>query len=198
MKQRVLKTDAEREAFIAAYARRGYPVTIDYLRQCKVRAYFDKSNIIAGYVVNAQPPFRYLGWVPADKRPAIALYDQQDRLVEIACIFNHTGNVSTLTASLYLRAILDALLTGRDLVVGGGFSRVIYAIQSQILPHLVYNGPTETFGKVQRCWIYYGTRKEVVFLFVPKLLRNLWQYLRGRQPDYLAEARRKSASRPRR
>ena len=63
---RILSSPSELESFASMFASHGgKAVDFTYLRLATVRAFFRGDQLMAGYVLNARAPFRYLSWASA-------------------------------------------------------------------------------------------------------------------------------------
>ena len=190
MQAKILTSAADLEVFAHRFGKRGNPVALDYLRRAQVRAFFDsRGNMFAGYVLNLTDPLRYIDWVPEVSRGHLPMLAKHRQLGELTCIwiYGREGRVSS--ERIYLNAVCDALRSRASFVLGGTLSSVVYGIQSQLLPRIVYSGPTTHFGEPRHCWIYGATRNELRRRLAVSLVPHLVKGFAGR-PDYLAKARR--------
>ena len=159
MKTRIINSEDELTAFAERFRNRGNAVEMDYLKASQVRAFFNKDgNMFAGYVLNLKRPLRYEGWIPQHLRSKIGLFSSTVKVCELTCIWiaGREGRVSS--EIIYLYSVIDALLSGAQYTLGGTLSAVVFGIQTQSLPQILYSGYTEYFGIRQQCWIYGASR----------------------------------------
>jgi hypothetical protein len=147
--------------------------------------------MFAGYAVNQSPPLRYVEWIPESARASAPVISTHERLCEITCIWINGKRGRVSSELIYLHSVIDALWTGADFVLGGTLSSVVYGIQSQSLPRLLYRGPTPYFGRGRVCWIYGGARRDLIRHVATTFPVALVRGLLGK-PKYLAEARRRA------
>jgi hypothetical protein len=192
MKTQILKDDVSLREFAERFQQRGNPVSLEYLRRCQVRAFYDSAGrMFAGYALNQSRPLRYVEWIPEAERARVSVKSSEARIAELTCIwiYGRQGRISS--ELVYLHSVVDALLCGADYVLGGTLSAVVYGIQSQSIPELLYSGPTDYFGKPKRCWVYGASRwvlaKQLVKVFPAALARGLVG-----KPTYLGVARRRA------
>ena len=192
MRSQILTHATDLQVFARRFGKRGNPVALDYLRRAQVRAFFDaRGNMFAGYALNLTHPLRYIDWVPEVSRGHLPVLAKHRQLGELTCIwiYGREGRISS--ERIYLRAVCDALRSRTEFVLGGTLSSVVYGIQSQLLPRIVYSGPTTHFGEPRHCWIYGATRNELRWRVAVSLVPHLVKGFAGR-PDYLAIARRRA------
>ena len=87
--------------------------------------------------------------------------------------------------------VADALASGAAFTLGGTIHSVVYGIQSQALPRLLYTGPPACFPERPRCWVYGASRRQLPGWFACRFPRDYVRALLGR-PTYLCAARRRA------
>ena len=192
MKSKVLTDEQALLYFAQRFKERGNDVQLDYLRQSKVRAFFDaQGNMFAGYACNQQRPLRYEEWIPGEERTAIPLFGSRKKLSELTCIWiaGKQGRISS--ELIYLRSVIDALASGADFILGGTLSPVVFGIQTQSLPAMVYSGYTGFFGTRKQCWVYGASRWVLIAKVLTMFPFNLIKGMLGRS-SYLARAKSKA------
>jgi hypothetical protein len=207
MKTRILRDDTELLEFARRFGARGNPVAIEYLRRARPRAFFDRRGAMtAGYVLNRSFPLRYMEWIPRRRRSGLSPALREARCCELTCIWIERKGARCLSERVYARAVLDALLSGADYALGGTLNGIVYGMQSQVFPDLLYAGPTDYFGRQQACWVYGASRRvllaRLLFFFPVQLVRGLSgrsRYLgralqRARSAGYATPPRPTSAS----
>jgi hypothetical protein len=189
MRSRILRTETELEQFAGEFQARGNAVSLEYLRQSQVRAFFSgKGKMVAGYVRNTERPLRYEGWIPEEYRSGIPLLSSGRKLCELTCIWiaGREGKISS--EKVYLYSVIDAILSGADYVLGGTLSAVVFGIQTQSLPDLLYSGTTEYFGTPRQCWVYCASRGALIGKLMTVFPYNMVMSALGK-PVYLNRAR---------
>jgi hypothetical protein len=189
MRSRILKVDGDLETFAAKFKQRGNDVSLAYLRQSRVRAFLNvQGEMIAGYAFNTVRPLRYEGWISEQNRETIAVFASKKKLCELTCIWISKREGKISSELIYLYAVIDALLTGATYILGGTLSSVVFGIQTQSLPRILYFGITDYFGKSQKCWVYCATRREVLTKIVSSFAYSIFMGLLGKNV-YLGKAR---------
>lgn len=163
-------------------------ISVAYLQHADVHI-FTRPNApnrwVAGYAINTQAPFRYLGVLPGTsgsdvlRRHSLAL----EHLVEITLLIR-ARDIDWLSGErelYYLQSILDALLTGRRVVLGGSVKEAHRQTQMKILDQPLYDGYLDIAGSPTRGWLYYATRWGVVRNVFRHLLSALWAYIKPGQ-----------------
>ena len=192
MKTRILREDYELAEFGRRFAKRGNPVTLEYLRRSRVRGFFDKRGILfAGYALNRSWPLRYLDWIPKAEQTKLPLDVTPGKCCEITCIWIHARPGRLSSEVVYLQSVLDALASGAAFTLGGTIHSVVYGIQSQALPRLLYTGPPACFPERPRCWVYGASRRQLLGWLGCRFPRDYVRALLGR-PTYLSTARRRA------
>jgi hypothetical protein len=146
MRFRWLKDSATLTEYRRAFASRGGDsVSMEYLENAKVRAVFQGSKMVGGYVLNSKQPFRYTDGVPlGEKRDA--LVSRCANAVEITCIWMDPDMRALGRDWVYGRMISDALFVQKRWVIGGSCIPRVAKIQKQVIPHTIYHGPLELPG----------------------------------------------------
>ena len=194
MRSQILTHATDLQVFARRFGKRGNPVALDYLRRAQVRAFFDaRGNMFAGYALNLTHPLRYIDWVPEVSRGHLPVLAKHRHLGELTCIWIYGREGRMSSERIYLHAVCDAIRSRAGFVLGGTLSSVVYGIQSQLLPRIVYSGPTTHFGEPRHCWIYGATRNELRRRVAVSLVPHLVKGFAGRS-DYLAIARRRARS----
>lgn len=158
--------------------RSGNTVAMEYLQRGRVRGFYNsEGRLVSGYVVNARAPFRYRDWVPAERQGELSFLDENEpHFCEWTCIYFDESISKVQRAFIYLRGIVDLLLTGKRYLLGGAVHRPIMMQQTAVLDRPLYSGPTTLVGK-STAYLYYGTRISTIRQFVPTVAN----YVVGRQ-----------------
>jgi hypothetical protein len=190
MKSRILSDDRDLAYFAERFKERGNDVQLNYLKQSQIRAFFDaQGTMFAGYARNIRRPLRYEMWIPEKQRGAIPLLRSRKHLCELTCIWIAGKQGSISSEIIYLYSVIDALLSGADFILGGTLSPVVFGIQTQSLPSMLYSGHTDYFGKRKKCWIYGASRRLLCIKLITLFPINIIKGMFGRS-SYLARAKR--------
>jgi hypothetical protein len=194
MKTRILTDDVELVQFAKRFEARGNPVALEYLRRARPRAFFDASGtMVAGYVLNRSSPLRYVEWIPVERRAIVAPAVVDGRCCELTCIWIERKGTRTLSERVYACAVLDAVRSGADYALGGTLNSIVYGIQSQVFPDVLYAGPTDYFGRRQSCWVYGASRRVLLWRLLFFLPAQFVRALLGRS-RYLGRAVKRARS----
>lgn len=194
IKTRILECDSEVQTFAKRFAKRGNPVSLEYLRQSQVRAFFDSSGkMFAGFALNQTKPLRYVEWIPESSRGQVPLINESSSLSELTCIWIYGREGRMSSELVYFYTLIDALRSGTAFTLGGTLSKIVYGIQSQALPRLLYEGTTEYFGTPRHCWIYGADRRQLFLSIAVRIPRSVFNSLTGRA-NYLGIARQRVRS----
>lgn len=157
LKTRILSTSLELRCFRARYrALASVPVDLDYLREGRVRGFFDRrGRMLGGYVLNAGPRLRYLAALPAGTALPDGLVPEQ--MCEVTCIWFDRAMGTAARLSAYGVVLWDLLRHGRRHVVGGSFVPKVARIQRLGLPHGIFEGTARVGGHASWASVYYGT-----------------------------------------
>lgn len=147
--------------------------------------------MFAGYARNLERPLRYEQWIPEKARGSIPLLRSNKRLCELTCIWIAEKQGTISSEIIYLYSVIDALRSGATFILGGTLSPVVYGIQTQSLPIMLYCGPTDYFGTQKKCWIYGASRTLLFTKLVTAFPLNMMKGMLGRS-SYLAEARNRA------
>jgi hypothetical protein len=189
MKSRILREDGELQRFAEKFKARGNEVSLEYLRQSQVRAFYSgQGEMVAGYSCNQVRPLRYEEWVPEEFRKGIAVFSSPKKLCELTCIWIASREGRLSSEMVYLYSVIDALMSGGGYVLGGTLSAVAFGIQSQSLPRLLYRGYTDYFGTRKQCWVYCASRGELLKKMVTLFPYGMVMGAFGK-PVYLSRAR---------
>ena len=189
MRSRILTTVAELEQFAQQFSSRGNAVSLDYLRYAQVRAFFNaQGTMAAGYARNCYRPLRYEGWIPECHRSSIAVLSSEKKLCELTCIWIAESEGKLSSEKVYLYSVIDALRSGAEYVLGGTLSAVVFGIQTQSLPNLLYSGYTDFFATKKHCWVYGASRGELFRKIMTFFPYNMMMSAMGK-PVYLNRAR---------
>ncbi len=189
MKTRILKTEEDLNTFARRFRQRGNPVSPEYLQQCQVRGFFTEEGVMfAGYALNLARPLRYEQWIPAENRAVVSMLADRKKVCELTCIWIYGNKGRSSSERIYLKAVMDALLSGAQFVLGGTVSPVVFGIQTQTLSRLLYTGHTDYFGKRQACWVYGASRSMLIGSVLSSFPAALIRKSFGRS-NYLAKAR---------
>jgi hypothetical protein len=160
MKNRILTMGSELELFREKFNEKSVnPLPLGFLQQARVYGLFKNDVMVAGYTINVQAPYRYLGWIPeGSKKESIhRQYFHRDRAVEIASLWM---TKEKLTANeyriIYAHLIWSALKTGRNYIFAGTSISKIATRYRSIFHHVVYQGPLN-FSMPTEGEIYYST-----------------------------------------
>lgn len=172
----ILRGAAELSVFRTKFeSRSGNAVDLDYLSRCRVRGFYDRSSeLVAGYVVNTVPPFRYVSFVPEDRRPELTfLYDNFDRFAEGTCVWVDPARIASAhRVQVYLTVVYDFLRTGRKYFLGGTFHHRLMRQQTVLLDNELYHGASGIPGKSE-VYLFYGTRFKSIWNIVAYTARQL-------------------------
>jgi hypothetical protein len=189
MKSKILKNECELRIFAEKFKDRANDVSLSYLIDSKVRAYFDsKGEMVAGYASNLKRPLRYELWIPVEKRAQIPLFTSKNKLCELTCIWISSREGRISSEMIYLHSVIDALCSGAKYILGGTLSAAVFGIQTQSLPHLLYKGDTHFFGTSRQCWVYYASRWELIYKIMPAFTYSIFMGALGKNV-YLGKAR---------
>ncbi len=163
---------------------------MSYLRQAQVRAFFSsEGEMIAGYAVNLQRPLRYEEWIPEASRGSLPVLSSNLRLGEMTVTWIYEKPEPFFSERVYIRAFVDAIVSGAQFVIGGILVPKVYGIHIQCLPQVIYIGETHYFGKPEPCWIYGAPRSVMLGKLLTAAPLELFGKLLGR-PSYRDKARR--------
>jgi hypothetical protein len=181
MKRKILMTDSELDQFRAGFSvKNTTPLSSNYCRQAVVVGYFDDDAIVGGYILNSTAPYRYWEWLPEAARPSHAL----TRIVaqpatEITAIWMDKNRIDRFgRIALYSRLALDVIRHGRTYILGGSLYTKVAGIQKEVLPRIVFSGPTGLQGQPIG-EIYYARKTQFVGRFVMCFLRDLGRAVAG-------------------
>lgn len=162
-KSKLISTREELNRFIAFnQANQGAPVSMEYLTNAKVRVFFEKERpdrYLAGYAVNACPPFRYLSVMSTEesKMHLDAHQIRESDIVEITMIVKKRSYRWSWLERLvyYSRSVVDAKATGRPIIFGGTVSPKLKQWMMQVLPQIFFSGEANFFGMKKNMWLFY-------------------------------------------
>lgn len=155
----------------------GGKISDEYLAQGQVRAFYNRKNeMVAGYIINSTPNFRYIDYIPEADRTHLAIDIQNDKIMEITCIWIKKEKLERgQRHAIYLQLIQDCLATDTDYVLGGSVVEKIRDLQQSVLRHALWEGMST---KSQYQWVYFGKRIELLPLFLKKAAEVTFQLLR--------------------
>jgi hypothetical protein len=189
MKSKILKNECELRIFAEKFKERANDVSLSYLVNSKVRAYFDsKGEMVAGYACNVKRLLRYELWIPEEKRGQIPLFTFKNKLCELTCIWISSREGRISSEMIYLHSVIDALCSGAEYILGGTLSAAVFGIQTQSLPNLLYEGGTHYFGTSRQCWVYYASRWELLYNIMTAFPYSIIMGVLGKNV-YLGKAR---------
>jgi hypothetical protein len=190
MVSRILSGNDDYSTFRTKFMERGNSVTLEYLRNSRVRGFFEADGtMVAGYAINTRRPLRYEEWIPAPSLEKIPKFTMNKDLCEITCIWIAGKNGRITSQLIYLRSVIDALGSGAAYILGGTVRSAVFGIQTQSLPEILYDGFTTYFGEPRRCWIYGASRSTLIGRLLTAFPAALIAGLAG-APNYLSKARK--------
>ena len=172
----------------------GASVTEHYIKQAVIRIFVrpnDPDRWVASYAINSNRDFRYLSVLLHEKVADLLRQHNinQGDLVEITllCRDRHSSWTPAEREYYYRMSILDALRTGKRIILGGTIEKKLLGVQMEVLNHPLYAGPMDLFGKPASGWLYYAPRLEVVWNCLVRAVRAFLRTLGkpgafGRQP----------------
>jgi hypothetical protein len=110
LRVRRARTDAEVLACATAYrSASGYEVSREYLRRASVYVALKGGEVVGGFVLNTQPPFRTVLRLPEAEQARLAPHFPKEDTVELACVWlapavRGPGQSATLWAALVWHA----------------------------------------------------------------------------------------------
>jgi len=160
MKKLLIKTDSELQNFRDKFnSFSPNPVALTYLQQSSVYGCYLRNELVAGYTVNTQAPFRYIDWLPEGsiRENILKKYYVDNKTAECCCLWISKTQVTKFQRNfIYMFLMYDLLKTGRHYIFGGTTASKVGAYHSQALNHTVYKGPL-TLPKRPEGQIYYTT-----------------------------------------
>ncbi|AQG78549.1 hypothetical protein [Spirosoma montaniterrae] len=169
LKSRLLRSD-EHARFVAFNkTNSGAPIPAGYLDRATIRIFYranDPDRWVAAYVVNTTVDFRYLSVLELEKKTDLLAQHRlrESDLVEITllCRDRSLDWPAIDREWYYLNSIIDALRTGRRVVLGGTTREDLRQAQMQILDSLLHEGELNMFGQTKSGWLFYATRTRVL------------------------------------
>jgi|GEM_PF-2116139 len=140
------------------------------------------GELVGGYVVRWQPPFRYLGFIP-EGAPLLQTFFPDDT-IESTHNWMRRGIPKAARALWVLTLFWDALTSRKKHFLGGTCERRIRDYHMSVLPNLLYEGPAALNDeKFPEAWVYTGSLRTAL----PRVPRAMWKKP-GRRRDKAARA----------
>ncbi len=175
---KILVTNEDRNQYRSLYEKSsGGNISDDYLNSSTVRAFYNsQGEMVAGYMLNKKPNFRYLLYIPENEMRKISLSPQSDSIAEITCIWMTRKKLRPLQRYfIYTQVIIDSLNCGADFILGGSVVEKVKNIQFNILNQPLWEG-ISTQSQYQ--WVYYGKRDEILGNYCKELGRECRRILK--------------------
>ncbi len=181
-----LKTAEGRAAFARKFAERTQTPLPDWLLSTvDVIGFQDGDDLIGGYLVKAQAPFRYIDMLPAPYRdtPHVRLFLSDSEAVELICMWLDHGRMTPFRRTrIYLDAVFTAIGYRRRWMLAGSVSERVASLQKNGFRQMVYCGPT-TFPGQPYGEIYAARPYELILNFPRAFLGDMIGKARKRRRD---------------
>ncbi|MBO0948989.1 hypothetical protein [Fibrella forsythiae] len=182
------------QAYKALYENRGHTqLPWRYVLHCRVRlltrtAPDGRIELRAGYCINSgRVPFRYVGLAiltPSERRQLLTAFGfSLTQCCELTGIVFGSSLSSRHRTGLYALALIDALLTGKQVIIGGSTVPKVIAQQQRVLRHrlfdkqVVFTREDGTF-ETRNANVYFAYRYEVIPLLMKCLVEDWLKQLR--------------------
>jgi hypothetical protein len=143
---------------------------IEYLSTSRVVGVFDsRGQLLGGFVMRFEPPFRCLQAVPeAVKSRSPLLQSVPDAgLCELTCIWrNRALSTTAFATAVWPRIILDCVRSQRKYILGLGFENRMNDTYQVWSPQLIYRGPSAAPETSVGVHIFAFSRPRIVANFV--------------------------------
>ena len=159
---------------------------IDYLSTSRVVGVFDRrGQLLGGFVMRFEPPFRCLQAVPeaVKSRSPLLLSVPDAQLCELTCIWrNRALSTMAFATAVWPRIILDCVRSQRKYILGLGFENRMNDTYQVWSPQLIYRGPSAAPETSAGVHIFAFSRARIVANFVTNFVLQVpRKLLRGRR-----------------
>jgi len=179
-----LNTDEGRAAFARKFAERTpNPLPDSLLRQAEVIGFQDGDNLVGGFLLNEQTPYRYVRMMPNTHRgtPHVSRFLDDTMAVELICMWlDHARMTPLKRTRIYLSAVFMAVARRRRWVLAGSVSEQVASLHKRGFRHMVYCGPTafpgQPYGE-----IYAARPHELILNFPLGFIRDVIARMKKRR-----------------
>jgi hypothetical protein len=143
---------------------------IEYLSTSRVVGVFDdRGQLLGGFVLRFDPPFRCLRAVPEAVKscsPLLQLVPEAE-LCELTCIWRNRGlSTARFATAVWPRIILDCVRSRRRYILGLGFDNRMNDTYQVWRPRSIYRGPSAAPETSTEVHIFAFSRPRIVANFV--------------------------------